>query len=710
MGKLIIGLSIGLLVGASLAVLLPNMNRPDVLTRDESSSTREIFSKIESLNVPQAENITAKPAKAVYQSLKEILKLKSEFNQTEALYELAASASPKQLIQLIREASVFNDASDRRGALSILFSRLTDLAPSLSLELSRDPMFAHNESVYRSVWRSWARSDFDKALSVLMDLPSARERNQAIQAVYWAVDVFGNDKADTVQRVTGVGPSRWAVAKKLEERARDSVPQAIETMNELESLGLQKYVVKSIAKVAVNIELDAALFYESLVVHQDVKRIYRNSVSKAIGEISPERSLDNWVANQFESDQIQQVYAALSELVQTDFELAKSYIDQAPNSRQKKDLVMIVLAARSSSSAVDALALAHQYQADGLSDVLARLVQQMVAKDPKATLEALELSPGLPSLENLMITAIASLAQADLAYGFEKVDTFSDPSLKARAIGFLLGKWSKTDPNAAVSYALEQSDLNLDLIKGYQINLDGADLDLAMKLLNRSSKQERGSMAFRVLSSLGQERGTQELIAELAPYRDTPGFAVLKQHLLDRMARREEPGIERFIEQYWEPGSDKSYAYLSLAEQIAKDDPGRALALYDKIDDVDYRSLFASAVLPRQKDLNLVKDWISNLSDASIKDEAIFNLSSRLDINRKSDLRMFEQIQNVEKRDLAISKALLKTFADDAGAMEERARELRVSEASIRNLIKCAKPPSDYYLLRPSCYQISNQY
>ncbi len=685
--NLTIGLTLGLAIGAGAVWSFTQYSVQDTdhATQPKrtvaDASTSDLVKKLEAgldVDATQQDQVD----QLHFTTLEEILTLSSDFKQTEMLYTLAGSASPRELIELIKQAESVGDSSDRNAALSILFSRLTDLNPKLALELAEDPLFSSDESVYSSVWRSWARSDFDAAIAHLSAVAPYVKKQRAARAMYWAVDVFGNNKADQIQQVSGIEPTNWAVAQKIEKVARGSIAQALSLVNGLSSVTKQQYAVKGVAEVAVNTEADAALSYANLLISPAVKKSYRDNVLRTLGTQAPLVTLENWAADNYAKENLQAVYAAFPQLAQSDFLMAQSIAEASPASPQKTWMMKTLVGLKIKENATEGLLLAQQYDQAVGSGVTQYAASQLISIDPVAAIQALESVDSLVNKRDLLAKAIGALSRVDLQVARGKIDSLSDPELKSAAQTAFFTEWSKTDVNGALRYALESPSLDLNDLTTYSIQLAGADVDLTMRFLSRLSGDQASSMVHNFAFSLSQQYGVNEIVAKLRPYGSEPSFKSIRSTLLQQIARTNPLESDQLIEAFWGV-NEKGRAYLSIAESVAYDNPDQAFALFDKLDTERDKLTFAQTILAYGKNVAKAKRWIGDLPEGNIRDQAILSLAYRLNPSSKQDQRLIQSVSRPQLLDNAIANFLSRQYGNDMEKFIKRAEDLGMSEQTL---------------------------
>jgi hypothetical protein len=157
-----IGAAIGLAVGAA-AVRLLDDRAASGIDIQEHEIVRDIRD-VPQISMDETEAHRADRF-ASLTTLEDMLTLPSDFAQTEALYVLAGRANSAEVQNLIHQATRIADTSDRRAAMSILFSRLADIDPYSAVAIAGQTPFTEDQWVESSFWRNWSRLSLEAALA-----------------------------------------------------------------------------------------------------------------------------------------------------------------------------------------------------------------------------------------------------------------------------------------------------------------------------------------------------------------------------------------------------------------------------------------------------------------------------------------------------------------------------------------------------------------
>jgi hypothetical protein len=678
---------LGVLLGVALVVLAGWVIKISQPQRSEAEAVNivSVFDRVEREEqyATGSTDLIVKEQASEFQSIADIMKVKSDFKQTELLYALAGRAKVRRLVALTKEADAIADSSDRSYALSILFSRLTELSPELALEAVGDERFLGDESLSRSIWRTWARLDFDSALTAVTELTPRSRKESAARAMYWAVGVFGNSKTEQIKAMTGVNPTLWSISQTIEAIARTSVPEAIVKINQLHSVQDQRYVANAVAMLAAAKAPKLALSHAYLFKSGAVRDHYRIAVLRTIGSNSPQTVLQNWSASNYQSKDVQGIYSALTQYAFEDFEQAMSYVDQMPDSKTKTGLIKVLLAVKSRENAIDALSLAQQYEQVGNEGLVNYLVTEMITVSPASALLALEALPDIPNYKLHVARAVGGLAQLDPNKAVAKIQLLSDNELRELANQELVVAWAQIDVNAALSYALTQDSIG----KPVGVPLRDVDLDLGMRFLDKFSSPEFSINVYTFAADLAARYSASELVGMLSPYSSNAQFDVIKTSILSTLSTGSDRDAQYFIDTFW-ADDEKSFAYLSYAQTIAYKNPEVALNMLGKLDNIEDQQSLLQMVISRTsyRDKNAARQMLSRLESAELRDIAVSTLSHRFSPDSKNDIALINSIEEPRVRETAILNMLYASAKTEGMRVVEQARELGLSQKKIDNL------------------------
>ena len=254
---LIDGVVLGILAMLATARFGPSANQsPDEIVRDIVDVPKMAQAVAEKHRDEQYASLT---------SVEEVIALPTEFAHSEALYVLAGRSDSAGVQKLIFEANRIGDDAERVSLLNILFFRLAETDPLSALALARTGYFNAIKSIERTVWRAWARKDFEDALFAAKTQTSIAHQNSSAQSPYAAFGYMGNETTERIEAELGIGPDRSSRGRYLYQLADRSPAEAIAFINGLERGTEQRENVSWLASLlADRIPYDESKYLEAL--------------------------------------------------------------------------------------------------------------------------------------------------------------------------------------------------------------------------------------------------------------------------------------------------------------------------------------------------------------------------------------------------------------------------------------------------------------
>ncbi len=622
------------------------------------------------------------------QTIGDVLKLPTDFSQTQALYTLAANAEPRKVIELLAQADDIVDDSDRAYALNILFSRLSDISPQLALEAANDARFVVDENIQSTIWRTWARNDFEAALAAVAEVSPQQRKSSAAMAMYWAVGVFGNPQADAIEQTTGIPPSSWYIAQAIEKIGKRSISDAVVEVNRLKSVSKQRYVAYYLALLAARTEPDSALSYAALFSSNSVRNYFRNTVKKTIAENNPESVLQAWALDGYTASSNQAGYAAFEQLALQDFAQAQAYAEQAPASASKTHMLKLLIRSLARDDQQAALQLADQYQQQGSKGLLDDLVNNLVRSSPADALVLLESNANIDGYSGHVARAIGGLTDMDPQRALIKVQSLGDEEVRLAANKQLVMVWARQDANAALRYVLRTQGL-LQNPGGLSIDLSDVDVDLAMQYFDQASTKEHDGNIYSFVRSLVEQQSVNELINLLQRHRSNKKFDAIKTSAMHALSNSDPQQVIPLIDTFWQ-GRERSTAFLQLASTIANEDPRVAMGLLSRVTEAADQRQFIYRVLGSwsRRDAPAAKAWVLNMPAGNNRDDAINALADKLSSSSRQDMQLIESIENVRRRNDALLSLLIQEARDAPQESLRRAREFKLEKQSMEYLTR----------------------
>jgi hypothetical protein len=371
-------------------------------------------------------------------SIEKILQLPTEFEQTTALYLAATRTDTRALVKLIDQATKIEDLTDKRAALSILFSRLTDLNPSEAVELSAQSRFSKYNVIRGSIWRTWARQDIEQALLAADNLTNQTERELAAQEMYFAYGIYNGNETDRIQKVLKISPTDWAKQHYTLTLAEQSIASAFKFLNTIRPAKDQRYVAKQLGKYMGKSYSDSALQYTDLLNSIPAQAQYRKSVLEIVANSNPELILTRWLNNKSERTGNDPVATAFYQLAQMDIERAQEFLDRVDDNKMKLSLVKSYASVKGLDDPNGVLQWALNTEFEEPRQLILAAVQELAAIDPDKTFDAINSTVFDQDKEIYISAVIGKLAEVNIDAAINKISALQNDSTRKLANSFLL--------------------------------------------------------------------------------------------------------------------------------------------------------------------------------------------------------------------------------------------------------------------------------
>lgn len=662
MTRLIPGVIIGMALAITASWLYDSWSTtsaPDVpvtVVRDIHDVPRMSESEAQSHRANRFESLT---------TLEQTLAFPSDFDQTEALYVLAGRSNSDELQDLIQQANRVSDASDRRGAFSILFSRLSDVDPESAVALSGIAPFANEQKIASWIWRSWSRRDLDAALEAVVELTPASRKNAAAQAIYGAYGYTGNDDTAYIESVLAIAPSNWVKGEHIQSLASDSPATAIAYLNQLPvseqgtlAWSLGSYLGRTYPSMADNFVSSV----DNLTVRASLERAVISSAARS----APEEFLRGWMDQANAQDHMNYVSTAFGQLALTDMDAALDYYELLDDPQVKSQASMNIIQAMAAQDPAKALEWARNTLSQDEPGGYMQAIAVVATIDPLAALEELNNVPAGTELDNAKTSVIAAIAQSDPYLAISVLDQLDSGYSRHRAAGKLVSTWVQQNPQAAFEWSLANNERYggklLQQIGGLVIRQDPV---AAMQYLSQMDDATSSQWASQIVVALADTRSTEEAMAFLEQYRNTPEYEKMQVSLISSISRRRPEDALRLAEQM-PAGQDRDRMYTQLIHVTARTDISNAQSILDRIDGDDAKAEAASSLVNMwsHRDFASARQWVQNLPAGKTRDYATMTLVHR-EPSVDTALRLAEQIGDSEVKKSTVLAIIPRVMHED---------------------------------------------
>lgn len=657
--------------------------------RQSAQKIESILDKVEAdksnkLYNSNSDNLTSEQQ---VESIDQILKIQSEIKQTEMLYVIASRSQAREVIDLIKQADAISNYSDRSSALAILFSRLTEISPDLALEAIKDQRFVGDDYVMQSIWRTWARHDFDSALLAVQRLTPFDVKQAAIRAMYSANGVLDSEQSTRIKEATRIEPTNWAIKQAIEAIARKSISNAIAQINQLSSLVKQNEAAHSVGAIAAKREPEQALNYANLLNSGKARKKYRSRVLETIGVNAPYQTLESWRTDEYAIDTSRAANSAFAQLTQDDFDYAKAFADQMPASKAKSKLIKTLVFAAAKQNSVEAIELANLYEKAGERRLVQALISEMTRASPQLALTAIQASSNLQDYQTYLAQVIGALAEMDPQVAIVELNNISNQKDRTLANSELIRAWASTNINAALRYAIELDELGSNM-GFYKSNFEKLDIDLAMRFIDKFSSDQYQSTSYpivqQIANKLSKANSPAEVVHTIQQYESNKQIKTLKRMVVSNFYHADSSKVMSLIDSLWS-GDKRERAYIEFAEQNAYTEPELTANLHTQFEKTATKKAILNSAFNAwgRQDKNAASRQARRLPQGELRDTGILAMSNFLSIESSADQNLIGLIDDPNSRERAVINSLFSSQRDNPENILRLAKKSDLSAAKL---------------------------
>lgn len=672
MARIFAALIGGLLLGAAVTYTLVAGDEPvaaDEVVRDIVDIPKMSDGDAEQHRDEGFQNLT---------TIEEVFALPTDFTRSEALYALAGRSDASDVQNLIFDANRIADDVERENALGILFSRLAEEDPQSALALSRTEFFRGIRSAEETVWRAWARKDFEGAIFAARTQTTAPHQNTAARSLYFAFGYMGNETTDRIEAELGIAPDRSARGRYLYLLADDSPATAISFINDHErGTEQQEYVSWLAYYVSLRDPVAALAYADQFRVETDAQQ-YRNIINANVARENPQATIERLLAEGGNMQRSGEFYSAVSALADSDIDAAKLYFEQSQSTQQRQVIGSAIASRLAKDDPTAALIWARENDRIGTAFLETTVLAHIAETDPQLALsEALNIQSS-QARSSALSNIVQQIARINPREAAAFLDQIENPQQRMEAGQQLAWAWMRRDADAALDWILGQDSENATQMMeqaGYMLMRQ--DLDAAIRALPRIDAKHQESWRQQIAQQLATNRSPTAAQDFIRQFEGQPGYDQLQASLITGVAETD-PMMAKQLADQMTDGNARDRAYVQVVSQRAQTNPMEAAGWIRGIADEHLRGM-ATAQLAQHwyaNDPAVATRWVSNLPVGSARDDAIVQLSYRWREPTDEQLNMIAGITDREKR----GQAKVRRIYNLVRSNPARARELLQDE------------------------------
>ncbi len=599
----------------------------------------------------------------------------TEFTRAAALYARARHSDSAGLQEMIVETNARIDAAsiddaERTRRLTILFFRLAEIAPRTALVLARSGDFAGIKAIEQTVWRAWARVDFEDALFEAKTQTTRAYQNSAAQSLYAAYGYMESAAADRIEDELGIGPDRATRGRYLYQLADRSAADAIDFINGIErDNDRRQYVAWLAYYVSLRDPHDALRSAELFAASSDGE-YFSSIISRGLARDNPQATIERLLADGITDSARGEFQSALGALARTDIEAAKQYLTAARSSEERRTLGSAIAAEMARNDPIAAIAWARANDT-GLFPYLQMAAVTIVARsDPElAMAEALKV-PNSQARSNIVSTVLQQLAQRDPADAVVLLDRIQNEEQRRSASRQLASSWMRKDPDAALDWILSRDEATVGpLISTAMSRLVNRDLDAAIRLLPRVEEGNQSGVRRQIALQLASNRSPDEAQLFIQQFEGQQGYDELQASVITGVAQTDIMMAKQLADQL-PLGDARDRAYTQVISQRAQTNPAEAVRWLRSVDNEALRGAATGqlAAMWAASDPVAAERWVSGLPSGSSRDDAIVQISSAWRELTDEQRQLIAGIEDRDKRGQAKIRQVYYLMRSDPAA------------------------------------------
>ena len=615
-------------------------------------------------------------------SIEETLALPGDFAQTEALYALAGRSDSAGVQNLIFQANGIVDPSDRRAALDILFSRLTELDVHSALALSRTRDFRAERHIEASIWHNWGKLDLDAALVGAGALDSVADRNLAAQALFAAYDHQGNETTDYIEEILGIGPDSATLAAYLFRVGDRNPAEAIAIINEMTAPSEQLQAASYLGHRLGRLDGARASRHTDLFRDPQTRQVYSHAVSGAAAEADPEAVLEELLAGRPTVEQTMQAHSALQELASRDIDKALGYLDRIANPQHRAMLAGVVGPVLARVDPDRALAWAKENDRGMHSGLYEGILAAIATTRPEFAIAEAGQLPNSRQRQQAFSMIAMTMSQQDPQQAVALLDLIDQPDERANVAQNIAMVWIQSDPDAALSWIVERDRTEREAILPMAVHwVVQQDLDTAMRWLPRLDEESQQAWRAQIAATLALQGSVEEAQTFVARYEGSDDYPQLLASVINGVAQTD---VTAAIEMAGRvpAGVERDVLYSDLIRQYGQQDPQRAAALLSSIADDSQRTQATAmlAMVWSHSDPDSAQRWAQDLPRGDARDDAIMYLTSNWGEMTPSRRSLVNSIGDLEKRKEAFLMHIHRIAQTDPDQAESMMGDIDLSD------------------------------
>jgi hypothetical protein len=673
----------GLLVGGALSVMFAD---EDSAVPDEREPVRDI-SIVPKVSQEVAEQHRDERYEKIA-SISDVLALPTQFSQAEALHVLAGRSDSAAIQGLVFEAARIVDGLDRKRALDVLFSRLTEIDTQSALALARTDAFVNDKRIEQTVWQTLGRLDLDEAISLALAQTTHARQNLAAQSLFATFGYMGNATTDRIEAELGTAPDRVTRSRYLELLADRSVAEAIEFINSLDNASEQQTLTTTLANYLAQQDPDRALSYADLFDKGAHRNNFRSLILTAQARANPTVILDRLVSTGALGIDPGQIYAAFTSVAESDMDRAMEYYGLLDPGELKQGLAGQIAARLARDDIDEAVAWARGQQTGTFPMAMMAVIREIADIDATQAIEIILAEQNMNTQRFLMQNFVQTVAMQDPQLALAYLDQVPAGQQRLQMAQSAIGMWMRTDPDGALNWILGQDEsMSLPLLSQSMSVLVRSDVRRAMQILPKLPPDLAREWNYDIAQRLTASGAHAEAMSFVSQFEGQEGYDQLQSAIIAGMASKDPVAARQMADQLSDAGA-RDMAYVNIIGQQAMINPAEAASWLSAISEDSRRNMAISNLIGMwsQRDPNAAIEFVRRLPAGETRDTAIARMVHNWQTIGPAEQELIDSIEDPELRGQANMSQVYTLMRTNPARARELIDELNLTEEQRQQL------------------------
>ena len=619
-------------------------------------------------------------------TVEQVQALPTRFMRAEALHALAGRSNSAEIQNLIFEANRVSDDGERQNALTILFSRLTELDANSALALIRSDYLSGSGLTERDFWIAYGQHDLDAALATAIEQTSAN-RNLAAQALFSANGFMGTPETDRIEAELGIKPNRSNRANFLYHLADQSPAAAAAYVNTLQPRGTRREAVYWLANYLQWTNPAAAATVERLLADEWARSTFNSVVVEDAVRADPQAVLDQLVGGNRSNIDQGTISTALRSIASKDLDAAKMYYLQLDSEDDRRTLGSAIVEEIAGSDFDEAMTWARANESADYPMLAMQLLRSLASTDPERALAESRAYPDSNWREMLVSNIIQSIAHDDPRKALQLSADIPGSMERKGTQRRVLAQWANDDPEAAVNWILNQDENVARELLREGSSIIRENTSAAIRILPLLDEETAQRWRYQITERLAGSRSPEEAMAFANRFQGEEDYEKLQSAVVMGIAHRDPDRAMALAAQLTDVRV-RDAAYAQIVGRTTGSNPADSLAVLNMISTESYREMAASSIASEWTvtDPQAARRWVESLQPGRTRDAAITGYVVRLEHMGPEEQALVESIDNRETREQAKINRIYRVMRTDPKRASELLRDPDISEMYRRRI------------------------